>query len=232
MISQQTYNVAVVQVDNFIVPLKKFSMSTISKHLLVALIGASILSSCSRPVAYFQPTQREHFTSVKPAPAPVAETAPVQSAPEEAVAVAAPAVEAAPAPTQAEQVAQAKQMVGQLEAYVRNDNKLASNKKLAKRMEKVNELLVTSEKTAVSTNVASTKKMSLVEKAMLKKLDKKIKNHVAPDEAKALNRNARNGIIIGAIGLILSLLFGGVIGVLGLILLIVGIVLILLGVLE
>jgi hypothetical protein len=73
--------------------------------------------------------------------------------------------------------------------------------------------------------------MSLMEKMMMKKLDKQIKKHVAPEEANALNRNLRNGIIIGAIGLILSL-FGGVIGIIGLILLVVGVVLILLGVLE
>ncbi|UHG92400.1 hypothetical protein [Spirosoma oryzicola] len=202
-------------------------MSTISKHLFVALIGASILSSCSRPVAYFQPTQREHFTAKT---APVAPVTPAEAA-AEPTAIAAPAAEVVSAP--AEQVAQAKQAISQIEAYVRNDSKLASNKKLTKRMAKINELLATaSDKAAVSTNVASTKKMSLVERAMLKKIDKKIKNHVAPEDTKALNRNTKNGIIIGAIGLLLSLIFTGVIGVIGLVLLVVGIVLILLGVLE
>jgi len=206
-------------------------MSAFSKHLFAALIGASILSSCSRQVAYFQPTQREHFTSTKPQP--VAPATPEAAVTETSV-TPAPATESvavqAAAPT--EQVAQAKQAMGQLEAYVRNDSKLASNKKLAKRMEKVNNLLANASEKTVSTKATSAHKLTLVEKAMLKKMDKKIKNHVAPDEAKYLNKNTKNGIIIGAIGLILSLIFGGVIGVIGLVLLVVGIVLILLGILE
>ncbi|GAB3553963.1 hypothetical protein GCM10027577_38020 [Spirosoma fluminis] len=207
-----------------------FSMSTLSKHLFAALMGAAILSSCSRPVAYFQKGPREQFKS--PQQETVAVATPVEAAQPVAVETLTPEATPAPAPAVAE-VAQAKQVMSQVEAYVRNDSKLASNKKLTKRMARVNELLTTaSDKSNVSASAASTKKLSLMERTVLKKLDKKIKNHVAPDEAKALNRNARNGIIIGAIGLILSLLFGGVIGVLGLILLIVGIVLILLGVLE
>ncbi|NEU66354.1 hypothetical protein [Spirosoma agri] len=203
-------------------------MNTISKHLFVALIGASILSSCSRPVAYFQPSQREHFTSPKTetvAATPSVATAEVAVAPvSEAAPVTAPA---------AEQIVQTKQAMSQIEAYVRNDSKLASNKKLTTRIARVNELLANaSEKAAVSTNATTAKKMTMMERAMLKKMDKKIKNHVAPEEAKVLNRNTRNGIIIGAIGLILSLIFGGVIGVIGLVLLVVGIVLILLGILE
>jgi len=206
-------------------------MNTFSRNLFAALMGAAILSSCSRPVAYFQPSQREQYKSPQPqtvavvTPAEVAQPAVVAEAPAEV----APA--AAPAP--AEQTAQVRQVMNQVEAYVRNDSKLASNKKLAKHIERANQLLATSNaKTAVATTAGATKKMSLMERTMLKKMDKKIKNHVAPDDSKALNRNTRNGIIIGAIGLLLSLIFGGVIGVIGLILLIVGIVLILLGVLE
>ena len=205
-----------------------FSMSTISKHLFAAFMGAAILSSCSRPVAYFQKGPREQFKS--PKQETVAVATPTEATQPAVVDATAPEV-TPQAPAQ--EVAQAKQVMSQVEAYVRNDNKLASNKKLVKRMARVNELLTTaSNKANVSASAASTKKLSLMERTVLKKLDKKIKNHVAPDEAKALNRNTRNGIIIGAIGLILSLVFSGVIGVIGLILLIVGIVLILLGVLE
>lgn len=202
-------------------------MSTFSKNLFAALMGAAILSSCSRPVAYFQPSQREHFTA--PKTETVAAVTPV--------AVDQPMAEAAPAPevvpTKTEQIAQAKAVMSQVEAYVRNDSKLASNKKLNKRIARANELLATAnEKTAVSTNVASAKKMSLMERVMLKKIDKKIKNHVAPDKPSAMNQNLRNGIIIGGIGLILSLIFGGVLGIIGVILLVVGVVLIVLGVLQ
>ncbi|GAB3792004.1 hypothetical protein GCM10028819_01460 [Spirosoma humi] len=207
-------------------------MSTFSKNLFTALIGAAILSSCSRPVAYFQPTARENFKSAQPqavaAVTPVAEES-VAAQPAEVVSVT-PAT-AAPAE---QQLAQTKQAVSQVEAYVRNDNKLASNKKLAKRMVRLNEMLATtSAKAEIATNAASTKKMSLMERAMLKKIDKKIKNHVAPDQTKAMSSNVRLGVIIGIIGLLLLLLGGGsVLGVIGAIGLIVGLVLILLGVIN
>ncbi len=200
----------------------------ITRNLAVALMGAAILSSCSRPVAYFQRTQPERFaakTETVAAPVVVSE------------ATVAPAAEVAPvaapvAAEKAEKVAQAKEMMNQVDAYVRNDSKLASNKTLTKRIAHAKQMLASAEtNTALNTTAASTKKMSLMEKMVMKKLDKKIKNHVAPEEANALNRNLRNGIIIGAIGLILSL-FGGVISIIGLILLVVGVVLILLGVLE
>ena len=67
---------------------------------------------------------------------------------------------------------------------------------------------------------------------MTKKIDKQIKKHMAPDEAKVMDRATRAGIIIGIVGLLLSLLFGGVLGLLGLLMLIGGIVLILVGVLR
>ena len=200
----------------------------ITRNLAVALMGAAILSSCSRPVAYFQRTQPERFA---------AKTETVAAPVVASEATVAPAAEVAPvaapvAAEKAEKVAQAKEMMNQVDAYVRNDSKLASNKALTKRIAHAKQMLASAEtNTALNTTAASTKKMSLMEKMVMKKLDKKIKNHVAPEEANALNRNLRNGIIIGAIGLILSL-FGGVISIIGLILLVVGVVLILLGVLE
>ena len=208
-------------------------MSTFSKNLFTALIGAAILSSCSRPVAYFQPTARESFKAAQPqsvavvAPVAAEESAATQSA---EVALATPAT-AVPVD---QQLAQTKQAVNQVEAYVRNDSKLASNKKLAKRMVRLNEMLTTtSAKAEVSANAASTKKMSLMERAMLKKIDKKIKNHVAPDQSKAMSSNVRLGVIIGIIGLLLLILSGGgVLSVLGAIGLVVGLVLILLGVIN
>ena len=208
-------------------------MRMLTKHLFAALLGAVILSSCSRPVAYFQPTARENFKSVQPETAvavatPVEATKPIETAqPAETAAL-------TPAPQPAQQFAQTKQAVDQLDAYVRNDNKLASNKKLTKRMARLNELLTTAnEKATVSTNAASVKKMTLLERTMLKKMDKKIKNHVAPDQTKAMNSNVRLGLIIGVIGLLLLILGGGsAIGVIGLIGFIVGLVLILLGVIN
>ncbi len=201
-------------------------MSTFSKHLFAALLGTALISSCSRPVAYFQPTAREQFNTAQPAT--VVAVTPTQTAEATAVDASEPVV----ASTPVEQINQTKQAVSQVEAYVRNDSKLASNKKLTKRMTRLNELLTTaSTKAPVAATAASTKKTTLMERMMLKKIDKKIKNHVAPDEAKAMNSNVRLGLIIGLIGLLLALLGGStILGVIGVIGLVVGVVFIILGV--
>jgi membrane-bound ClpP family serine protease len=203
-------------------------MRTLSKHLFVALLGTAIISSCSRPVAYFQPTAREQFKSAQPVA--VAATTPIETS--QTPVTETPASVATPVP--AEQLAQTKQAMSQVEAYVRNDSKLASSKKLTKRMARLNDLLTnTSNKATVTTNVASAKKSTLMERMMLKKVDKKIKNHVAPDQTKVMDSNIRLGIIIGIIGLLLLILSnGGVLAVIGGIGLIVGLVLILLGVIN
>lgn len=203
-------------------------MRAFSKPLFAALLGTALISSCSRPVAYFQPTIREHYASVQTETA--ATTTPVETAQ--------PSVVVTPAPETtapvAEQLTQTKQAVSQVEAYVRNDSKLASNKKLTRRMERLNELLATTKtKTPVTANAASTKKTTLMERMMLKNIDKKIKNHVAPNEAKAMNSNVRLGLIIGIVGLLVLLLSnGGALAVIGAIGLVVGLVFILLGVIN
>lgn len=201
-------------------------MRALSKHLFAALLGTALITSCSRPVAYFQPTHREQFASTEaPAVTPaqtVETTVAVETLSKDIV-------------TPTEQIDQTKQAVSQVEAYVRNDSKLASNKKLAKRMTRLNELLTAaSAKAAVApaaSAAASTQKTTLMQRMMLKKMDKRIKNHVAPDQTKAMNSNVRLGIIIGLVGLLLLLLGGGTaLSVIGLIGFIVGIVLVILGV--
>ena len=91
---------------------------------------------------------------------------------------------------------------------------------------------VAQQKTLSTNSLQQAKKMSLKERIMTKKIDKQIRKHMAPDETKALDRSTRAGIILGIVGLLLALLFGGVLGLLGLLMLIGGIVLILVGVLR
>ena len=200
-------------------------MRMFSKLLVATLMSTAIFSSCSRPVAYFQPTAREQFKSAKtdvlataaetPQPALVQEAAPAILNQE----VAAP-----------QQISQAKQTISELEAYVKNDNTLASNKKLAKRMSRVNELLSTSKaQTALSTKVGSTQKTTLIQRVMLKQLDKKIKNHLSPEKTMAKSV-LTIGLIVAIIGLILLLL--NVATPLGLIALIVGLALVLVDLLR
>lgn len=200
-------------------------MSTFSKHLFAALLGTALISSCSRPVAYFQPTAREQFKTAQPSTAAVMPTQPVEAT---AVDASEPAVSSTPV----EQISQAKQAVSHVEAYVRNDSKLASNKKLTKRMERLNEVLATASTKAPVTANASTKKTTLMERMLLKKMDKKIKNHVAPDNTKAMTSNMRLGLIIGVIGLVLLIVGSGVLSVIGGIAFAVGVVLVVLGLIN
>ncbi len=204
-------------------------MNTFSKSLFAAFVGVAALSSCSRPVAYFQKSQREDFKS--PPVEIVAIVTPVESVqPQVQPVVATPAVSVA-ASSPVEQVAQAKAAMKQLDAYVKNDSKLAGNKKLAKRMARANTILAEAE--ANPTAVAAPHKTTFMERTMLKKLDKNIKYKMAPDETKGLLDNKiRTGVIVGVIGLLLAILATGFLGVIGTILLAAGIVLIVWGVLE
>lgn len=202
--------------------------STFTKHLCAALMGAAILSSCSRPVAHFQrgPVERyntpqtETVAAVTPTPAEAVQ-------PAEVVATA-PVAVATPAP--AEQVTQANAAITQIEAYVRNDNKLATDKKLNKRMDRVKTMLAT---TATKASLApsattSAKKTNLLERMALKKIDKQIKNKLSPQRTMAKSL-LTIGLIIGIAGLILILVGSTGIGVIAVI---VGLVLILLDLLD
>jgi small-conductance mechanosensitive channel len=154
------------------------------------------------------------------------------------VSVATPAVTPAEQATPLTTAAALKNVEQKLqEAVARNDNKLAGNKKLEKRMARVQSLLAeasakatTTDKTTTS-SVTTTHKMTLAERIMMKKIDKKIKNTLAPDEAKAMSRTLRAGIVIAIIGFILAILGVPVLSLLGVLLLIAGLVLILVDVL-
>ncbi|OIN59225.1 hypothetical protein [Arsenicibacter rosenii] len=201
-------------------------MKTLTRNAFFAFAAAAMMTACSRPYATVQRTQTERFYSAaKPAPAAEAKAVDVAVA----TPVEAPATTEAPT---AAQVEATKQVVDQIEAYAANNKELASSKKLEKRMARVKQLL-NEATTAKSLNtLQTTKKATLMERMMTKKIDKQIKKHMAPDEAKVMDRATRAGIIIGIVGLLLSLLFGGVLGLLGLLMLIGGIVLILVGVLR
>ncbi|MBD2699338.1 hypothetical protein IC229_01730 [Spirosoma sp. BT702] len=184
----------------------------------------AVFAACSRPVAYFQPSAREHYTQ---APAKSEVVSPVEAT--------APAT-LAPAVTPAEQVAQANAQLDKVDALVRNDSKLAADKTVQKRLNRIRALVAS---TTAKTNVASvesgsTKKMNLVERMMLKKMNKKISKQLAPanPEKTMLNSGTlATGAVLVLIGLLLLLLSTGTGATIGLIALIVGAVLLLVGLL-
>ncbi|WP_223833804.1 hypothetical protein [Spirosoma profusum] len=195
-----------------------------SSQLLASLLMIAVFAACSRPVAYFQPSAREHYTQ---APAKSEVVSPVEAT--------APAT-LAPAVTPAEQVAQANAQLDKVDALVRNDSKLAADKTVQKRLNRIRALVAS---TTAKTNVASvesgsTKKMNLVERMMLKKMNKKISKQLAPanPEKTMLNSGTlATGAVLVLIGLLLLLLSTGTGATIGLIALIVGAVLLLVGLL-
>ena len=204
--------------------------STFTKHLFATLMGVAVLSSCSRPVAYFQRGAVEHYNTPKTETAAVVTPVEVVQSAEVAVT---PVAVATPVAVPAEQVVQANKAVTQIEAYVRNDNKLATDKKLTKRMDRVKEMLATATtKASLTPNaVASTKKATLLERMAVRKIDKQIKNKLSPERTMAKSL-LTIGVIIGVIGLILLLVGGAGLGTLGGIALVVGLVLVLVDLLR
>lgn len=179
-----------------------------TQHLCIALLGAIILSSCSRPVAYFQ------RSSVDPART-------------QALAVVEPSQTQtlAAEPSQTEVLAKATSTITQLEAYVRNDNQLASNKKLTERMSRVKSLLTPTHGTLTPKATNTPQKMNLMERLMLKKLNKKINHQLAP--AHTAKTTVNPVILIGGIvlligGLILLIAGTGTAAFIGLIIALIG----------
>jgi hypothetical protein len=201
-------------------------MSMFSKHIFAALLGVAILSSCSRPVAYLQPSAREHFATTKVSPSvSIESSAPVTS--ETTAPVAA---------TPAEQVAKATTAMDQMDAMVRNDTKLSADKTVQKRLNRVRALLASTsaKETLAPTEVSTPKKMNLLERMMLKKMNKKISKQLAPANPEKTMSNQGTlaaGAVLVIIGLLLLVLTSGTAATVGLVAILVGAVLLLLGLL-
>ncbi|QMW00166.1 hypothetical protein [Spirosoma foliorum] len=199
-------------------------MKTSSKQLFAALFGLIVVSSCSRPVAYFQPTAREHYAAKTSESAPV--VTPSTSVDQT------PVVET----TNAQQLAQANSSLNELDAMVSTNTKLANNKTVQKRLNRVRTLLASaSTKASLSpTEVAAPKKMNLMERMMVKKMNKKISKQLAPNNPEKTMMNSgtlATGAVLVLIGLLLLLLTTGTAATVGVIALVVGAVLLLVGLL-
>jgi len=200
-----------------------------SKHIVAALLGTAVFSSCSRPVAYFQPTAREHYAT---APAKAAAVAQVEMAAPVAAQTPATATVAAPS----EQVAQTTAALDQVDAMVRNDSKLSADKTVQKRLNKVRTLLAASSAKAAlaPTEANAPKKMNLMERVMLKKMNKKISKQLAPanpEKAMVNSGTLAGGAVLVIVGLLLLILTTGTAATVGLVAVLVGAVILLIGLL-
>ncbi|UHG92401.1 hypothetical protein [Spirosoma oryzicola] len=203
-----------------------------TQRLMAALMMASLFTACSRPVAYFQPSQREHFAVAPSTPAPVTEaTTPAQPA------VAVTTAETTPQPTaQAVQATQVNEALDQVDALVRNDSKLAADKTVQKRLNRIRALATaTSAKSSLApSETATPKKASLMERLMLKKMNKKISKQLAPsnpNKTMVSTGTLATGAVLVIVGLLLLLLASGTGATIGLIALLLGAVVLLFGLL-
>lgn len=199
-----------------------------SKHIVAALLGVAVFSSCSRPVAYFQPTAREHFATAPAKVASVTQT-------EIAAAVAQTPITASVV-TPSEQVAQTTTALEQMDAMVRNDSKLSADKTVQKRLNKVRTLLAanSARATLAPAEVNAPKKMNLMERMMLKKMNKKISKQLAPanpEKTMANTGTLAGGAVLVIVGLLLLILTSGTAATVGLVAVLVGAVILLIGLL-
>ncbi len=192
-------------------------MQCLSKSLLAVLTGTAFLVSCSRPVAYFQPTAREHVASATTADPIVTPEPPVSEA------VSLPAGQVVQTAT-----------LDKIDALVRNDSKLTADRTIQKRLNRVRTLLATTSAKAALTpaTVNAPKKMNLMERMMLKKMNKKISRQLAPanpNQAMAIKGVLALGAVVLIAGLLLVLLTSGTGATIGVIGIIAGLALLLIG---
>ena len=200
------------------------SMKQFIHSVSLALAGAALLTACSRPVATFQKSQPERFYSQQKTtePALVKEEAvmPIADVP---VAASTEAIAAAPVATQTQQA---------YDALASLKTTHAADRRLTRRIERAEKLLADANQKTTTMAVSSTKKASVMQRVMLKGIDKKIQKHLAPKDTSAFTGYIRIGAIVALVGLLLLLIGNGVGATLGLIALIAGLVLILLGVID
>ncbi|MBO0936150.1 hypothetical protein J2I47_06290 [Fibrella sp. HMF5335] len=95
----------------------------------------------------------------------------------------------------------------------------AGNRRMTRRLERAEKQLAESRLVPAATQA---KKPTLVQQLVLKKMAKKMEWKLAPEQTKAITGNARLGLIIAGVGLILLLLGNGLGSILGLIALLAG----------
>lgn len=195
-------------------------MKAFSLPVLAALSLATLLTSCNRQQALFQRTPTVSYAAPAPVVAPV---------------VAAEQPVAAEVATPATQAVQAKAALAQMDALVSANPSLAENKRVEKRMSKVRTMLTNmSTANAAPAATAAPKKMNLVQRMMLKKMDRKISRQLAPanpEKAMISTGTLALGAVLVIVGLLLIIFATGTGATIGIIALLAGAVVLLLGLL-
>jgi hypothetical protein len=181
-------------------------ISTFTQYIWVALIGTVLVCSCSRPVAYFQKSPNKTYASAPPSTLSV-------ETPAESISA------------KKEPLVQANSVITQLDTYVRNDNKLAANKNLSRRMARISKLLTSAPAVPdLNTTHAPSLKTGL-ERLIQKKMNRRIGKQLAvahPDKALVNGGKLIGGIVLLVAGLLLLILGSGTVAFIGLIVSLVG----------
>ncbi|WP_245859442.1 hypothetical protein [Spirosoma aerolatum] len=192
-------------------------MTTTCKQFLVAaLFGTALFTSCSRPTAYFQ---RSPVETVQARTSQTTNPAATPSIPllTESVAL--------------ETVANNLPVT-----YARTDSKLIASKKLGKRIERMKYLLATAHGMQEPAAVATPHKLNLVERIILKKVNKKISHRLAPAHPEKVMLSKGPILIGGAVlligGLLMLIMGSGTVAFIGLIASLIGALGVILGLFE
>jgi hypothetical protein len=178
--------------------------STFTQHLCAALIAAALLTSCSRPVAYFQRGPAESFATSNTQ----AIATPVQAS-----------------TTLDQPPVQTNTTTAQFEAYGSIDSKPATNKTLSKRMVRLKNLLASTAGTMSPKVTNAPHKMNLMERLVIKKMNKHISKQLAPNHPeKAMINTGKliGGAVLLIAGLIMLFAGTGTVAFIGIILSLVG----------
>ncbi|UFH52845.1 hypothetical protein [Spirosoma sp. KNUC1025] len=173
---------------------------TQTQRLGAILIGVAIFSSCSRPTAYFQ---RGSYGPLSTYNAPTAQSTTLSAE--------------LPTPVDATS--------SQTEAYVRADDKLSSTKTVDGRMARVKSLLAANHTMPVAKATYPARKLNVVGRFVLKKLNRKIGKQLAPNNPeKTMIRQLPliGGIVLLIGGLVLLIAGTGTAAFIGLIVALIG----------
>lgn len=187
---------------------------TLTTYLSCLLAGGLLLGACSRPVAYFQRSSVGQRATL-----PVAQPTVM------ALTAAAPVAAVGQAPINSLASTSSTATVDQLEAYVRNDAKLATSKTLIKRIDHIKSMVVASSIGHNQTQATTQHKATVLEKLMTKKVNAKINKHLSPNQPQKpmINGGLLGGsLVLVIVGLLLLLLTTGTVATIGLIAAVIG----------
>ena len=175
------------------------SMKSFTTPSLFALAVVALLSSCSRPYATFQKTTPERFTANQTVTAPImAEPAVTIPAPEATVEAVTPAT----------RPATVNEALDQLEAVASAKAGPSETQKIQKRIARLRTMMILAEGKSSPSTATAAPKLNLMQKLVMKTIDKKIRHEMAPKKPQAATSILTIGAVLVIVGLVLFIAGG------------------------